>query len=71
MKHIALLLVLLSLTGCTSEVSYSDSFPAKSVQVSADIYRFHDEETGATCYIYRGAGPVGGIDCLPDSELKR
>lgn len=34
-----------------------------------DVYRFHDDEAGATCWISKGYNS-GGISCVPDSQLK-
>lgn len=30
---------------------------------------FHDDERGATCWLY-GFTPPGGISCIPDSQLQ-
>ncbi|POF97104.1 hypothetical protein [Pseudomonas putida] len=30
---------------------------------------FHDDEQGATCWLYQGVNQ-GGISCIPDSQLQ-
>ncbi|MDD2046151.1 hypothetical protein [Pseudomonas putida] len=33
------------------------------------VFVFHDDERGATCWLY-GLSAPGGISCIPDSQLQ-
>lgn len=42
---------------------------ASAGQLPRGITVFHDDERGATCWVY-GLSAPGGISCIPDSQLQ-
>jgi len=56
MTRLALCLLLLATGASAGDLPYGVSV-------------FHDDERGATCWLYQG-GARGGISCIPDSQLQ-
>ncbi|MCY4125177.1 MAG: hypothetical protein OXF59_08290 [Pseudomonas sp.] len=42
---------------------------ASAAPLPHGVHVFHDDERGATCWLYGFSSP-GGISCIPDSQLQ-
>ena len=74
-KALALAILLSLLVGCSGgedeAADTEDNLPS-AVRISTDrpsVWFFHDDEHGVSCWMYRGV-QRGGIDCIPDWQLK-